>query len=107
MQQRRRDDSRQEDRTEIERKVQLAVIDLPHEKCGPANEPQRHQIADAERQLDSHTRNRLQVFPASADSDRSATSLHPTTPLSRPTDFPDPFSQSVHLRYMSYFRTIL
>src|SRR3546814_8745746 len=61
MQQRRRDDSRQEDRTEIERKVQLAVIDLPHEKCGPANEPQRHQIADAERQLDSHPRNRLQV----------------------------------------------
>src|SRR3546814_15663108 len=58
MQHRRRDDSRQQDRTEIERKVQLAVIDLPHEKCGPANEPQRHQSADAERQTDSHPRHR-------------------------------------------------
>src|SRR3546814_3906123 len=107
MQHRRRDDSRQQDRTEIERKVQLAVIDLPHEKCGPANEPQRHQIADAERQLDSHPRTRLQVFPASAESERSERSFHRELPLARPNDFPGPPSRSVALRTLSAFRSII
>src|SRR3546814_336590 len=106
MQHRRRDDSRQQDRTEIERKVQLAAIDLPHEKCGPANEPQRHQIADAERQLDSHPRNRLQVFPASAESERSERSFHREIPLSSPNDFPGPSSRSVALRSIGDFRAM-